>query len=53
MGSINKTTIAVVMGALGSVAQTFVPGMPPEVIAGLTTLVVALFVWLVPNTPAT
>lgn len=53
MGSINKATIAAVMGAVGTVAQIFIPNMPPEVIAGLTTLVVAVFVWLVPNTEPT
>lgn len=52
MGSINKATVAALMGAIGTVVTAFVD-VPQEVIAGVTAAVVAFFVWLVPNQTTT
>lgn len=48
MGSINKATVAALVGAIGTIVTAFLD-VPEEVIAGVTATAVAFFVWLVPN----
>ena len=49
MGRFNKTSAAVLGGAIATVVFAFIPEMSPVVIGALDTLVVAGLVWLVPN----
>jgi len=49
MGKINKATVAAILGVISTLVVTFVPDTPPDLIAGITTAIVAGFVWAVPN----
>lgn len=51
MTQYNKTTAAVLSGAVVTIAAAYLP-MSPEVIAAAQTLITALLVYFVPNVEA-
>ncbi len=48
MTKFNKTTAAVLGGAITAIVGAFLP-VEPAVVAAIETVVVAALVWLVPN----
>ena len=53
MGEFNKTTAAVLAGAVVTIIAVFLPAQyrSPEVIGAAQTIITALLVYLVPNRP--
>ena len=48
MTQYNKTTAAILSGAVVTIAAAYLP-LTPEVVAAAQTLITAALVWLVPN----